>query len=184
MAKEFTTISHMHIGSVFKGKGTQYLQLIAKLKVTPGSGQEDLYKVTVRDLTTDKESVHHYKPSQKMEMITPTAVKAEFLYCDGDQFVFVDEELTDIVISQDKVGAKAKFLKETDWAVLHFCDNELIMMTLPSIVELQVSDREEVKDSTQGSVMATLETGVKMLIPSHILVGDTVKIDTTTSSLI
>jgi elongation factor P len=114
----------------------------------------------------------------------------QFLYRDGDDFIFMDTESYDqIPVSASRVGDGARFLKENeDIALIYDAErDELVSVELPIFVTLAVTETAvAVRGDTATSVNkpATLETGAVITVPAFVNTGDVLKIDTRTGEYI
>ena len=106
----------------------------------------------------------------------------QYLYKDGDGYVFMDKENYDqITLGKEWVGDLILYLKENDDAKVTFHDDKPLSLELPNTVELKVIDTEpSVKGATAAAQYkpATLETGLKITVPSFISIGEVIQIDT------
>ncbi len=189
---EFMPISQVPIGSFIRDERDKKLVvLLSKAKVVGALDEAEFYKVSVGSPTEEgHESLRHYKIQQKVEVIFPVELKAEFLLADEKSFIFVDENFNEFALSKEKIGNKAKFLKEGEWVTHYFCGEDLISMTLPSFVELEVEScekeppSESVSHLGQAMYIVTLENGASMRLSAPVGAGEIVKIDTVKGGVI
>jgi len=108
----------------------------------------------------------------------------QFLYLDGEQYVFMDNTSYDQMNADPPaLGDATKYLKEGDSAVLQMYGAEIVGVDLPASVELTVTETEPglQGDRVSGArKLATLETGVVVQVPLFVNTGDRVKVDTRT----
>ena len=108
----------------------------------------------------------------------------QYLYPDGEQFVFMDlETYEQVPLEQDLIGNQSGYLQANLEVQLNFYNENPIGMELPAAVSLEVVDTESaVKGQTaSGSGKpATLETGLRVTVPAFINIGDSVRINTDT----
>lgn len=107
---------------------------------------------------------------------------AEFLY-ESDQFyVFMDMTNYDQVeLAENQVGPAKKYLKENMELELEYCDEEVIGVTLPAQVSLEVKETSPgVKgDTAQGGTKpATLESGAEVDVPLFVKEGQEIIVNT------
>ena len=84
---------------------------------------------------------------------------------------------------QELLGDQVNFLKENAEVVGRFCDEELVLVNLPSSVELRVAETEPgVRGDTakSGTKPAKLETGATIKVPLFVSQGASVRVDTRT----
>ena len=108
----------------------------------------------------------------------------QYLYREGDDFVFMDTQDYDQPhIPKDTVGDAADYLLEEQTATVAFNDGTPLYVELPASVELTVSQTDpgvQGDRSTGGTKPATLETGAQVQVPLFITTGERVKVDTRT----
>ena len=113
---------------------------------------------------------------------------AQFLYPDGDVFHFMDTESYDeILVDGGLLGNSARFLKDGATVELEMHGERVLDVALPPSIELEVADTTPgVKGDTAagGTKPATLETGLVVNVPLFVNVGETIRVDTRTSSYI
>jgi elongation factor P len=108
----------------------------------------------------------------------------QYLYREGDDFVFMDTQDYDQPrIPRQTVGNAADYLLEEQTATVAFNDGNPLYVELPASVELTVSQTDpgvQGDRSTGGTKPATLETGAQISVPLFITTGEKVKVDTRT----
>ncbi|MGL5955769.1 MAG: elongation factor P [Brevinema sp.] len=108
--------------------------------------------------------------------------EAQFLYKEGADFVFMDQEnYEQYTVSADIVGDSALYLKEQGLAELKIYQEEVIAAEAPMFVELEITETDPgLKGDTVsgGSKPATLETGAVVQVPLFVNIGEVIKVDT------
>jgi elongation factor P len=108
----------------------------------------------------------------------------QYIYQDGDGYVFMDSETYDqITLDREWVGDQMLYMKEGNKAHVVLHDGKPISLDLPATVELKVTDTEpSVKGATAAAQYkpATLETGLKITVPPFVGIGEMVAVDTRT----
>jgi elongation factor P len=107
----------------------------------------------------------------------------QFLYRDGTDFVFMDNEnYEQINVPERLVGTGAKFLKESDNCDILFSEDGTIVAVEPpnfAILAIAKTDPGMRGDTaTGGTKPATLETGAVVNVPLFLNEGERVKVDT------
>lgn len=106
----------------------------------------------------------------------------QFLYRDGDEYVFMDQETYDQQnVAPTALGDAADYMVENSVAIIAFYNGEIVTVEIPASVELVISDTEPgiQGDRVSGARKpATLETGKVIQVPLFINPGDKVKVDT------
>lgn len=110
----------------------------------------------------------------------------QYLYNDGQEFFFMDSKTYEQVqLARGLLGDAVPFLKEQSEYKILFYDGVPISIDLPPSVELKVVESEPaVKGDSVSNLTkeAMVETGLRVKVPLFIKEGDTIKIDTSTSS--
>ncbi|MER3500668.1 MAG: hypothetical protein IMHGJWDQ_001458 [Candidatus Fervidibacter sp.] len=145
-------------------------------------------RTRLKHLLTGNVLERNFKAGEEFEQAIVERRPYQFLYRQGDEFVFMDTETYDqVTLSGDQVGDAALFLKEGAEVTLVFHEGNPLMVELPTAVELQVVDTDPgVRGDTAsgGSKPAKLETGAVIQVPLFINVGDVVKVDPRTGRYI
>ncbi len=123
-----------------------------------------------------------FQGSDKVEEADISKSKAQFLYTEGQNFNFMDNETYDqFVISEGAIGEAKNYLTEgLEITMLNF-NNTPINIVLPVKVTLTVTEAPPgLKGDTQsgGDKLVTVETGAKITTPLFIETGDKIIINT------
>ncbi|MFM9121567.1 MAG: elongation factor P [Actinomycetota bacterium] len=112
----------------------------------------------------------------------------QFLYKEGDDFVFMDVDTYEqINLAPRTLGEAADYLVEGAKALIAQYDGEVVSVEIPVTVELNISVTEPgiQGDRVSGARKpATLETGKVIQVPLFVNIGDRVKVDTRTGDYI
>lgn len=110
--------------------------------------------------------------------------KMVYLYDSGDFLVFMDNATYDqIEIAKSRLEWEMNFLVSNAEIDILFYEDEILGITLPSSVALQITDCEPaVRGDTVNKAMkfATVETGFKLKVPLFIDNGETILVRTDT----
>lgn len=162
---------------IFNGKKSKVLSVEKQM----GGGRAGSMEfVTFMDVESGHIHNFRFNPTDKLEEVPTTKKKMEYLYSDEDYFYFMDEESYEqIPISKKLIGEDYVFLKEGTVYDVEFAGEDPIGVKFAPYFELQVTSTPKgIKDS-EGSTWkeATLENGLKVMVPQFIDVGDFIKID-------
>jgi elongation factor P len=106
----------------------------------------------------------------------------QYLYHDGDGFVFMDTQSYDqFTIGENVVGDSVNFMLENQSAIVAMYEGEPLYVELPANVELTIEYTEpglQGDRSSGGTKPARLETGYEIQVPLFIEAGTKVKVDT------
>jgi elongation factor P len=156
-------------------------QVVEFQHVKPGKGGA-FVRTTLRNLRTGAVTDRTFRAGEKVEPARVDKREMQYLYHDGTDYVFMDNESYEqMTVSAGSLGDAANYLVETATAVLQMYGDEIVGVELPAAVELTVADTEPglQGDRVSGArKSATLQTGVTVQVPLFVNVGDRLKIDT------
>jgi elongation factor P len=118
----------------------------------------------------------------KVEIAILEKREMNFLYKEGDDFVFMDNENFDqMTISAATVGEAANYMLENTVAVVAIHEGNPLYIELPASVELTVTYTEpglQGDRSSGGTKPATVETGIEVQVPLFIKQDEKILVDT------
>lgn len=149
--------------------------------VKPGKGSAFM-KMKLRNLRTGALVEDTYNTNIKIEKARVDRLPMQYLYVDGDNYVFMNTETYDqMELSSDKLSDQIKFLKEGMEVTIIVYEGEILGIDLPEKVEYEVTETTEaVKGNTTNNAMkdATIETGYVVKVPLFIAQGEKIIIST------
>ena len=160
--------------------GDPYLMIECNF-VKPGKGQA-MYKCRLRNLIRNTVIDRTYKSGESIEAADVEEIDAQYLYRQGDQFVFMNNEnYEQYELTSDQVDDAWKYLKEgMNCSMILFNDNP-ITITPPNHVVLQIEYCEPgVKGNTASNLTkpVKMETGAEFICPAFVEIGELIRIDT------
>src|ERR1700732_3194281 len=168
---------------VIKGDDNQLYYVVDRDLNTPGNWRAIL-QLKLKNLKTGNIVTRRVHPDNKVEQAFLDKREMQYIYQDGDGYVFMDTENYDqITLDREWVGEQMLYMKEGNKAHVVFYDGKPISLDLPATVELKVQDTEpSVKGATAAAQYkpATLETGLKITVPPFVNLGEMVAVDTRT----
>jgi elongation factor P len=170
-------------GQVIVGEDGQLYAVVDREHITPGNWRAIL-NLKLKNLNTGSIAVNRVKPEDKVEIAYLDRRPMQYLYSEGDSYVFMDNETYDqIHLDKEWVGDQMLYLKENDNVQVIMYEGKPISLELPATVEMVVTETEPaVKGATAAAQYkpATLETGLKVTVPPFIAIGEKVQVDTRT----
>ncbi len=167
-------------GTVIQLDGKPFKVIEYSQKVMGRGGS--IVNVKIKNLIDGAVLPKTFKGAEKIEPADVSTKIVQYLYNDGTQFYFMDpESFEQFELPNLVVDEAASYLKEGDNLSLQFFDDKVINVELPNTLFLEVTYTETVvKGDTTSNVLkdATLETGLKVKVPSFIKQGDSIKVDT------
>ncbi|MGH3733257.1 MAG: elongation factor P [Acidimicrobiales bacterium] len=151
--------------------------------VKPGKGGA-FVRTKLRNARTGAVIERTYRGDERLEQAIIDKRDTLYLYRDGDDYIFMDQNNFDQVpVSSKSLGGATNFLVETGKVMLISYDDEIIGVELPASVELTITDTEPgvQGDRVSGArKAATLQTGYVVQVPLFVSAGESIKVDTRT----
>ncbi|MFQ5425938.1 MAG: elongation factor P [Gaiellales bacterium] len=149
--------------------------------VKPGKGGA-FVRTKLKNFETGAVVDKTFRAGEKMPRIRTETKNVQYLYDQGDEVVFMDEETFEQVeLPREVVADELAFVAPSATVQLLSVDGRPASIVLPTTVELEVSETEPgVKGDTVTNVTkpATLETGAVVQVPLFVTTGERIKVDT------
>ncbi len=149
--------------------------------VKPGKGGA-FVRTKLKNVRSGAVLERTFRADEKVEQAVIDKREMQYLYRDGEQYVFMDNTTYDqLHVDAPALGDATRYLKEGDSAVLQMYGGEIVGVDLPAAVELEVAETDPgvQGDRVSGAKKpATLETGHVVQVPLFVNAGDRVKVDT------
>jgi elongation factor P len=149
--------------------------------VKPGKGAA-FVRVKMKNLKNGSIQDRTFRGDEKIEPAFIEERKLQYLYHSGSVYNFMDQEnFEEISISEESIGPKTKFLKDTIEVTAYSFKDDILNVNLPNFVTYKITHTEPgIKGDTakSGTKPAEIETGATIQVPLFINVGDTIKVDT------
>ena len=156
-------------------------QVVEFQHVKPGKGGA-FVRTKLRNLKSGNMLERTFNAGIRVEQAILDRSDMQFLYRDGDDYVFMDQETYDQEnVAPSALGDAADYMIENSVALIAFYNGEIITVEIPASVELTIAETEPgiQGDRVSGArTPATLETGKVVQVPLFINPGDRVKVDT------
>jgi elongation factor P len=148
---------------------------------TPGNLRAFI-QAKLRNLRTGAMFEHRFRSGDAIDKITVDEEKMEYLYQEGDSYVFMNtESYEQLNLNHDVLGDAVDYLIPNLQISVEFFDGKPVGVELPQTVELTVVETEPgLKSATASSVSkpAKTETGLVVYVPPFINEGDKIRVDT------
>ena len=149
--------------------------------VKPGKGPA-FVRTKLKHVLSGKVVEKTFNAGIKVEVAIVEKRDMQYLYHDGDSYVFMDSATYDqINIPESTVADAANYMLENAEAVVAIHEGTPLYVELPASVELTITYTEpglQGDRSSGGTKPATVETGVEIQVPLFINQGERVKVDT------
>jgi len=151
--------------------------------VKPGKGGA-FVRTKLKNVLSGKVVDKTFNAGTKVDTATVDKRDMQFLYRDGEDYVFMDTNTYDqLHVSTATVGEAANFLLENQEAIVAIHESTPLYIELPTSVVLEITYTEpglQGDRSTGGTKPATVETGYEIAVPLFLETGTKVKVDTRT----
>ncbi len=147
----------------------------------PGKGGA-MVRTKLKDIEAGKTVERTFRAGENVDQAIIERKTLQFLYREGDDYVFMNSETYDQRhVQPDAVGDAAKWIREGDSVEIQEYDGRIIGADVPASVELEVTYTEPGlagNTATNTFKGATLETGVEVQVPLFVEIGERIKVDT------
>ena len=153
--------------------------------VKPGKGGA-FVRTKMRSVLSGKVVEKPFNAGVKVEVAQVDKRDMQYLYKDGEDFMFMDSTNFDqISISKQTVGDAVDYLLENADAIVAMHEGNPLFIELPASVELKITYTEpglQGDRSSGGTKPATVETGITVQVPLFIKQDEKVLVDTRTGA--
>ncbi len=151
---------HVHVG----GRGGAYMQ------------------VEMKDVEASTKLNQRFRTDEKIERAFVESRDMQYLYSEGDQFVFMDQEnYEQLTLPADFLEGQAEYLLPNTEVKINFHNERAIGLQLPQSVVLTIVETEpNVKGGTATSSYkpARTETGLTVMVPPFVEEGCDIRVNT------
>ena len=174
--------NEVRTGNILEYQGR--LMRATKVHIVQMGNWRSYLQVELKDIRDGTKLNERIRPADVVERVQLDEKEYQFLYKEGSQYTFMDNETFDqLTLSKEWVGDQMLYMKENEEAQLIMYEGKPISLELPEMVELVVKETEpSVKGATAAAQYkpAILETGLKVTVPPFISIGEKLQIDTRT----
>ena len=174
-------VNDLKPGTTFENDGNIYSVLDIDHNKT--AMRQMIVKVKVKNLRTGVINEISFTGGDKVEQAHIDKKEMQYLYDDGENFVFMDNETYEqIEIPKARLEWEKQFMKENDTVTISMYEgSEILGVILPDKVELQIVECEpavKCDTATSATKNAKVETGLDIRVPLFIQNGEMVLIST------
>jgi elongation factor P len=154
----------------------------------PGKGQA-VVRTKLKNVRTGATLDKTFNSDTKVGVARLDHREMQFLYREGDGFVFMDNETYDqTTLSATTVDDNTrKFLTDGLVVKVSFYGDDPLLLELPTTVDLKITKSDpglKGDRSSAGTKPATVETGAIVQVPLFVVEGEVVRIDTRTGDYV
>ncbi len=174
------TTNDIKNGTVLKLEG-QLWNVIEFQHVKPGKGGA-FVRTKMRNILSGKVVDKTFNAGLKIETATVDRSDFQYLYQDGEDFVFMDNDNYDqLTVAAKTVGDATNFMLENLNVTIALHEGNPLYIELPPSVQLRITYTEpglQGDRSSAGTKPATVETGYEIQVPLFVENNTLVKVDT------
>ncbi|MDQ2758459.1 MAG: elongation factor P [Actinomycetota bacterium] len=149
--------------------------------VKPGKGPA-FVRTKLKAVLSGKVVDRTFNAGTKVETANVDKRTMQYLYKDGEEFVFMDTDTFEqLFVNTAVVATAADYMLENQNAIVATHDGVPLYVELPASVVLEITYTEpglQGDRSTGGTKPATLETGAQVAVPLFLEQGTKIKVDT------
>jgi elongation factor P len=149
--------------------------------VKPGKGGA-FVRTTLKNVLSGKVVDRTFNAGTKVDTATVDKRTMQYLYADGDDFIFMDlSSYEQIPVPALTVGSATNYLLPEAEVTVAVHNGVPLYVELPASVVLQITYTEpglQGDRSTGGNKPATVETGATVMVPLFVTTGEKIKVDT------
>jgi elongation factor P len=166
-------------GMLLQHEGDVWL-VMESVHRTPGNLRAFM-QVKMRNIRTGMQSEFRFATSDRVEKVTLETHKMQFLYQDGEDYHFMNQENYEQThMNKEQLGDMVNFLLPEAVLDIQYFEGKPIGIQLPKTMDFKVIDAEpSVKKQTASASYksATIETGLTIKVPAFVEKGDVIRID-------
>ena len=179
------TTADLRVGAVIRHNG-ELCSVLETIHRTPGNLRA-FYQVKMRVIKTGKLREERFRSGESIEFVRVETRNYQYLYRDGDVFMFMDSESYDqIPVIVEIVGESAKYMKEgLEVQIARDEADNVVSVAMPNHVILRVVSTEPgVRGDTATNALkpATVDTGANVNVPLFVNEGDLIRVETSSGS--
>ncbi len=173
-------------GNILEYQGR--LMRATKVHIVQAGNWRSYLQVELKDIRDGTKLNERIRPADVVERVQLDEKPYQFLFKDGDQYTFMDQETFEqIAVSEEAIGEPHVFLKDGMIVSIQTYEGSPISVSLPPTVTMKVVEADAVvrgQTASSSYKPAKLENGVRVLVPPHIEVGTRIVVNTDDASYV
>jgi elongation factor P len=148
----------------------------------PGQGKMGgVMHARLKNLGTGTTWEHGFRAELKLEEVPVEKRPADFLYKDGDDWVFMDPETFEQVpIAASMLGDQARLLVPEMRVSIEYVAGSPVSVIFADVLELRIRQTDPAVHGAVDSTWkpAELENGLQIMVPQFVKTGDVIRLST------
>jgi elongation factor P len=161
--------------------GNDLFRVLDLQHFTPGN-KRGFVQARMRNIRTGQQADNKFRAEEDVERAHLDERRMQYLYRDGESFHFMDTNTYEqIHLDAEVLGDNANYILPEMVIAMEFYGDEPVGIELPITVDLKVVDTTPGINRATASAQvkpATLETGLVVSVPSHVNIGDVIRVGT------
>jgi len=171
--------SHLRAGLAIRHEGQLYKVLVAVYH--PGQGKMGgACHCRLRNLGTGTLWEHSFRSDLRLEDVPLGKEPMDYLYADAAGHCFMNPETFEqVTIPASLIGEQAQLLQAQMRVHVESVEGNPVSVVFPDVLDVRIADTSPPVHAQQDSNWKTakLETGVQIMVPQFIKVGDMIRLD-------
>ena len=168
--------SDIRVGNVIRVDGKLCKVLTQEIRGTGKFGKSAMLKL--KSLEEGHVIEKKMSADADAEEVDVHVVEMQYLYREGDHFMFMNMETYDqFPLPAKAVGKHEVFLRENEIIKVLFGEGKVLSIAFPKVVELKVVSTSKWQNSANFKE-AELENGLMVLVPQFVSEGETIRLNT------
>jgi elongation factor P len=173
-------------GNVLEHQGKLWIVVKREL-IQPGKGGA-FAQIEMRDLRAGTKTNERFRTQETVERVRLDEKEMQFLFLDGDQATFMDNEsFEQVTVDRAMIGEPADFLREGMICTIELYEGEPLSVTIPQSVVMAVVEADPVvrgQTASSSYKPGKLENGRRVMLPPHIEAGTRIVVNTADGSYV
>ena len=179
-------LSELKLGKIISINDQPYKIIFTQHSKQARSGA--VLRTKLKNLISGSVMEKTFSGSDRAEEANLEKTKASFLYVDGDNYNFMDQETFEqFAFVKEDIGEQIQFLREGTIVDILKYNDKAVNIGLPTKMEFKViSAPPGIKGDTAGSAskLVTIETGAQIKCPLFVNEGDMIRVNTETGEYV
>ena len=172
--------SEVRVGNLIEYQNKLW-RVLKKNQVKPGKGGA-FAQLELKEISQGTKLNERFRTEDKLERAHVEVRQMQYLYQDGEQLIFMDlETYEQLNMPAEDLQEQIGYLLPNTEVQINFHNDTPIGFELPPNVVLEVVETETVvkgQTASGSGKPARLETGIRVMVPTFVNVGDRIKVNT------
>jgi elongation factor P len=172
-------------GMVIEINGVPHVVKQVEAKSPSSRGATTLYKIRFKNLQTGQKLDESFKSDELLKEADFERVSVQYSYKDGDNYIFMNtEDFSQYEMNIDDIEDLLGYITEAlEGMTALIMDGVVLSIELPQSVDMEIIETApgiKGATATNRNKPATLSTGLEVLVPEYLEVGDNIRVNTGT----